>query len=752
MNKPEILAPGGSIEAVHAAINAGCDAIYMGGKRFGARAFADNPDNDKLLKVMDDIHLHGKKIYLTVNTVLTEKEFTPLYDYIDEVYRNGVDAVIVQDFGVLLFISREFPGLAIHASTQMSLLQGMAANELKKYNVTRIVPARELTLEEIGKINEATEAEIEVFVHGALCCSMSGQCLMSSLIGGRSGNRGACAQPCRKQYSYNGGKREYFLSPKDLCAIDYIPSLVDMGVDSFKIEGRMKKPEYVAITTGMYRKYTDILFDKGKEYYDALISGSKEYEEDMTALKDIYNRGGFTKGYLIDKRVTKELFTPKRCNHAGVKVGSMKTADIISFEKPVNAGDVLEIRNEEEAGVHEHTLGHIGSRKELRINAGYHQKDIRKNYHVYRIRNSKLIDELKEKYPEELPKLKIEGIFRAFLGEKCSLTVKHGDITATVYGDIVERAQKNPATKEEIRSKVMVSGDSEFEWNKLDIRICQDAFLPASKQKKLRRDAMALLREMLLADYRREHTGQCKERTLCANSKKEEYIAECRNEEQFDIVNNSEIIDVIYYHIEDCDKETLNNITSKAKKPIYFALPRVARTHITELFDARYDVENLVKNEWVKGLLVSSLEEIIWVKQQKYVEKVEIRTADNVHVRNTYAYEWLIACGVSHVSLSVEAADDEYDSFKGLDTDMLVYGKPSAMILLNHYDCSGTVSDEYGNIYDIISHKDYTELLNYEAIDKLKDVKRYDGIGKRMSFTDEGADEVKKILRRCKRR
>ena len=231
MKKPEILAPGSSAGAVYAAIRAGCDAVYIGGKRFGARAFADNPGTDELVRLMDEVHMHGKKMYLTVNTVLAEGEFPALYEYIKQVYEYGVDAVIVQDLGVLRFIHNEFPDLPIHASTQMSVLKAEAVNILKGYGVTRVVPARELTLSEIGELGKGTDAEIEVFVHGALCCSMSGQCLMSSLIGGRSGNRGACAQPCRKKYSLNNKKPEYYLSLKDLCALPYIPELIKSGVD-----------------------------------------------------------------------------------------------------------------------------------------------------------------------------------------------------------------------------------------------------------------------------------------------------------------------------------------------------------------------------------------------------------------------------------------------------------------------------------------------------------------------------------------
>ncbi len=250
---PEILAPAGSMESLYAAVNAGCDAVYMGGSMFGARAYADNPDSDNLLYAIDYCHLHGVKLYLTVNTLLKEEELMDrLYNYILPYYKAGLDAAIVQDTGVIYMLHQWFPGLALHASTQMTLVTGIGADMLKDYGITRIVPARELSLSELQQMRHDTDAEIEVFVHGALCYCYSGQCLFSSLLGGRSGNRGRCAQPCRLPYStvLNGKKQDsYILSMKELSTLPYLDKLIETGADSFKIEGRMKKPSYTALVT-----------------------------------------------------------------------------------------------------------------------------------------------------------------------------------------------------------------------------------------------------------------------------------------------------------------------------------------------------------------------------------------------------------------------------------------------------------------------------------------------------------------------
>ena len=241
----EILAPAGSFECLKAAVCAGADAVYVGGSRFGARAYADNFKEAELLEALDYVHLHGRKLYLTVNTLLKEQEIGDLAGFLLPYYRQGLDGVIVQDFGAGEQIRNCFPDLELHASTQMTVTGAAGAAFLKEHGYVRVVPARELSLKEIRHIKEETGMEVECFVHGALCYCYSGQCLLSSMIGGRSGNRGQCAQPCRLPYSVEGGKSGDLLSLKDLCTIDLLPELLKAGIDSFKIEGRMKQPDYV---------------------------------------------------------------------------------------------------------------------------------------------------------------------------------------------------------------------------------------------------------------------------------------------------------------------------------------------------------------------------------------------------------------------------------------------------------------------------------------------------------------------------
>ena len=287
-NKVELLAPAGNFETLLAVINAGADAVYLAGNKFGARAYADNFNDEELLEAIEVSHLFGLKIYLTVNTLLKPNEINSLKQYLEPLVQRGLDGVIVQDLGVLNLIEREFPKLAIHASTQMSIVGPYAVKLLKEHHVTRIVPARECTLEDIVNIKKECDIEVESFIHGAMCYSYSGLCLFSSLLGGRSGNRGRCAQPCRLPYHTKNQKDVYPLSMKDMCTISIISELIEAGVDSFKIEGRMKKAEYAAGVVSVYRKYID-------RYYNNESCTVKK--EDMDLLRKLYIRNEISEGY-----------------------------------------------------------------------------------------------------------------------------------------------------------------------------------------------------------------------------------------------------------------------------------------------------------------------------------------------------------------------------------------------------------------------------------------------------------------------
>ena len=307
--KVELLAPAGDFSCFMAAMNAGADAVYLGGSRFGARAYANNFTEEEIIEALRIAHLLGRKIYLTVNTLVKEKEFSELVPYVRPLYEAGLDGVIVQDIGVLQEIGTHFPGLELHASTQMTITGAYSAKLLKKFGVCRVVPARELSLQEITDIKEQTGLEIETFIHGAMCYGYSGQCLFSSILGGRSGNRGRCAGPCRLPYTDEKKRTVYPLSLKDMYTLSMIPELIEAGIDSFKIEGRMKSPEYVAGVTAMYRKYIDTYIENPDKAF-------RVDARDEAILRKLYIRSDICHGY-YKQHNSAEMVTIKEPGYSG---------------------------------------------------------------------------------------------------------------------------------------------------------------------------------------------------------------------------------------------------------------------------------------------------------------------------------------------------------------------------------------------------------------------------------------------------
>ncbi len=464
-DKIEILAPGGSPESLRAAVAAGADAVYVGGTLFGARAYAHNLTEEELLAAIDYVHLHGKKIYLTVNTLLKESEIQEkLYGYLLLFYRQGLDAVIVQDAGVLSFVREYFPNLPIHASTQMTITGIDGAKLLQRAGVSRVVTARELQLKEISHIAKETSLEIECFVHGALCYCYSGQCLFSSFLGGRSGNRGQCAQPCRLPYQTEGDRYRYLLSLKDICTLDLIPELMEAGIDSFKIEGRMKKPEYVAATSFLYRKYADIyqkLRGSAPEGTDAAAYARERFKvekKEKEMLLDLYNRGGACTGYYHTTN-GREMVSLDRPNHAGtpaVKVlrrqGNRVYGKALADLYPQ---DVIELpikKGQEKAGnVTCRSAAEKGSEVCLPV---AQDVTVKKDDIWYRVRNEKLIQELNKRFTDRKIKEKLNGKFILSAGEFATLTVYKDGLSVTVTGDKGEEAKQQPLDEERVKKQL----------------------------------------------------------------------------------------------------------------------------------------------------------------------------------------------------------------------------------------------------------------------------------------------------------
>ncbi len=504
-NKTEVLAPAGSMEILRTAVQAGADAIYVGGTKFGARAYADNFDETALLQAIEYAHIHGKRLYLTVNTLLLPDETGQLYNFLKAPYEAGLDAVIVQDTGAADYISRQFPKLSLHASTQMTITNPVSAALLRELGVKRIVPARELSEREICDLKRETGMEIEVFVHGALCYCYSGQCLLSSMIGGRSGNRGRCAQPCRlpymvedKTYVTGDHNGRYLLSPKDLCALHALPNLIACGVDSLKIEGRMKNSSYVAQAVSAYRQAVD-----------AIAAGC--YTDELQAklqrqMADIYNRGGFTEGYFT-KHNGIDMMSMTKPNHFGVFVGEVTRISngMIYFTAAadISKGDVVEV-SLVDGDVMSLTVPEIFKQgEEVCLNAAK-TKQIKLHTKLYRTKNQVLLTQLKTDYldADKKEKIKIEVIIKKDLC--ATIKMSFANVSATVKGNIVSAAKNKPITKDVIMDKVTKLGNTPFIACDVDIVLDENVFFPLSEFNELKRLAADALKDNICKTYQRE--------------------------------------------------------------------------------------------------------------------------------------------------------------------------------------------------------------------------------------------------------
>ncbi|MBE5945022.1 MAG: U32 family peptidase [Lachnospiraceae bacterium] len=489
----EILAPCGSYDILQAAVKAGADACYIGGNRFGARAYATNLSDDSIIKAIDYAHLHEVKLYLTVNTLLKNNEISDLYDYIKPYYEAGLDAVIVQDFGVFKFIKENFYDLPIHCSTQMNVTSFYGASYMKNMGASRIVTAREMSLNSIREIKDKIDIEIESFVHGAMCYSYSGQCLMSSLAGGRSGNRGRCAQPCRKCY-----KEGYTLSMKDMCSLENLPHIIESGIDSLKIEGRMKNEYYVASAVDAYKEIAN----------DCLLGcfnleKALSYKEKLAA---IYNRGGFCQGYYFMHNGP-DMISEKRPNNQGTYMGKIKKVhsgkvDIL-LENELYKQDVLEI-SLNDGSTMDVTTGVSGNKGNIVTINAPKTKYIKSNQPIYRTKSNKIIMDIQDNIINIKKKLPLTGTFTACVGDMIYLTLQYKDFFVTVNTkDVVEKTREKKADVELIKSKISMLGNTDFYFQDLFLSVDEDAFIPIGLVKSLRREAIEKLSASICQSFRR---------------------------------------------------------------------------------------------------------------------------------------------------------------------------------------------------------------------------------------------------------
>ena len=730
--RAELLAPAGSVETMYAAFAAGADAVYIGGSRFGARAYADNAESEPLLEAIDYAHLHGKKLYLTVNTLLKEQEMDELYAYLLPFYRQGLDAVIVQDFGVFRRIREWFPDLAIHASTQMTMSGELSALKLKELGATRIVTPRELSLDEIRRIHESCDLEIESFVHGALCYCYSGQCLFSSIAGGRSGNRGRCAQPCRMAYTVEQNakvvlpqQKGYILSPKDLCTIEILPQLIEAGIYSLKIEGRMKKPEYTAGVVSIYRKYLDRYLANPKAAY-------RVSEADKKHLLGLFNRKGFTDGYYT--------------RHNG--------SSMMTYTAP-------DFRAGEDEFLERIRTDYIGTKL---------KENIKGTVKIYQGKPA-ILSVTAAVSEENLPDVVQNEI------QNQTENVQQKEVT--VSAGLVQEAKSRPLTKESIQKQMEKLGDTDFSWESLTIETDDVSFCPVGVLNELRRNAIGAIQNELLSVWHREAeseaavektsdginkmtTGAAAKAMNAQNEKDSASViwhASAETMEQFTCLLTQDWIQQVTIDSHICEPDgyaQLVRSAHEANKSCYLYLPKVFRQEDEPWYQTYR--ENIIAAGF-DGILASTPE--AWLFAQKYLLPGKVAADHSMYTWNTQAAEEMASWGSEYHTLSVELNRRELEATADRNSELIVYGRIPMMvsaqcICKNTIGCKKqsvelTLVDRMRNRFPVknVCRECYNVIYNslpLSLADQWSSVRTLPLRGYRLSFTTETRKQMQEVL------
>ncbi len=627
MHKPELLAPVGSKEALIAAVENGADAVYFGGKVFSARQYASNFTREEIAWAIDYAHVRGARAYVTVNTLIKDSEIEEACDYLQFLCNAGADAVIVQDLGILRLLREQLPEFPVHASTQMTIHNVEGVKFLQEMGVKRVVLARELSLDEIRRIKSLPGIEVETFIHGALCFSYSGQCLLSSMIGGRSGNRGHCAQPCRKKYRMNGIEG-YLLSPKDLNMSEHIGAFVDAGIDSFKIEGRMKRHEYVAGVVRVYRKLIDRYFETPADF--------RVTEKEKHTLLQLFNRG-FTTGYFFGNPGS-NLMSRKYPYNIGTELGTvvdyepLKKLVSIKLDAPLRTGDGIGIGGREAGFIVRKIF--IENRMVTVANPGYTVKipfdnDASRGDIVFKTYDKQLMATLETGITKKIP---IKIAIKAKIGEPLELRINDGENEIAVQGGIVNRAEKKPISRQSIAEQLMKLGSTFYEAQEVTFDIDDNIFIPVSELNSIRRDAISQLGETRANKWKR-HCNKpvipLEERTLefkpllCVNTASVECFEAA--------VDNG--ANVVYFGGETLgkalEKEDYSYAIEYGRKKgtsVFVSTPRIAK-------EVRY-LDNLDPD----GYLVANLGVLYHVRKQDTNKPIVLDYPFNVFNRLTMDY------------------------------------------------------------------------------------------------------------------
>ncbi len=754
----ELLSPAGTYESLVAAVQNGADAVYLGTQALNARSGAGNFSADELCRAADYAHERGVKVHVTVNTMVREDEMKLLDQVAQQIARAGVDAAIVQDFGVAMKLRERLPSLSLHASTQMAVHNRQGAELCRDMGMDRVVLAREMSYEQMAQCADLG-IETEAFVHGALCVACSGQCLMSSMVGGRSGNRGQCAQPCRLPWRLDGAVKAggYLLSTKDLQSLGGLMQLRDAGVSSLKIEGRLKRHEYVATVTKVYREALGLL-----ESYDEYVPD----EDALKELRQIFNRGGFTQGYgpgAIDKEIMYSL----RPNHIGVEVGRVKKGRVILADD-VESADVLALRGRDGTDIPlKNISGSAGQSVSVQL-----PREAGDGAIIYRLNSEAQLRAARESVNGEHRKDYIAGRLSARIGQEMMLMVADGERSVIKKGAVVETAKGKPADLARVRTQIEKTGATPYEFLDLFLDVDENAFLPASALNELRREALSELSELrikerrgcegkLLADHEiKDCEPKAAERCLSVQSPDIEMLI---GAQQWGA-------DRLVYAPENLTEDVLDQAAQRALEAgirLTVSLPYVMNSDTMDILNGwmwKYE-------ELFDGVIVHNVGQML----MEWVGGVQAGEGLNIANRAALRFARQMHCTDYTPSVELNCAQIKALDAQGGARELVVYGRLQLM-LLRHcpirarsngaHDacrrCDGVGEAEHMNAHCLIDRRDtrfplrrqktsegcVVKVMNSVPLLLLKRSARLpEARGWRVILTDESAQDAENIVR-----
>ncbi len=753
MNKPEILAPAGSYEAFLAAVHNGCDAVYLGGKAYGARAYADNFDIETLKRAVEYASGYGVNIYYAINTLFKEKELEGLLGHVAEVINAGVDALIVQDLGVLRLMRDLYPEVEVHISTQMNCHSLASVKYLEAQGVQRVVLARELNLDEVKYIRKNTTMDIEAFVHGALCYCYSGQCLMSSFLGGRSGNRGRCAQPCRLPYEGLLDEqivdKSHVLSPKDMETLSILPRVIDAGIDSLKIEGRMKSPEYVGLMTSLYRKYRD-LYLSGDDY--------KVTQGDFDEVLQTFNRGGFTTGY-YEHHNGPFMITKDQPKNQGLEVGNVLGRSgkslTIKAKRPLVAGDCLEFILEDgsyESVILKKDIPRLGEIALL----GNGSVDVP----FRRIKSVELSNKINFRNAHSLKqKVQVMVMLTAGQASKMIICAESGAHRVEVLGEQVQKAMKQGLSEEKVKKQVSKVGHLPVEILDVQVVLEGDTFMAVSQLNALRREAFDTFLDIKMKHPVEKQAYQS-QKFIPKQTHKKNITVLLNNRHHIDTVMDYDV-ERIYLEWSNFTSEELMEVMNlervrQGQCEVWLALPRIMRHEKDSAIDkllATYD-------DQVEGFLVRSIDGYGRIADYKK----KIQWDYGLNAMNTQSVEALkLLDGFDGFVPSMELKFGECRSLPMDEAEVLVYGHldvmTSAQCVLKTLDGCQPEQGRFLHMMDrkgvkvpveTNCHLCYNRIFNgtpLYLIDKIEDYQKIGTYRFRIELTTETEEQIRKIMK-----